>query len=60
MNYNSQYYLYYIHGMTKQEIMLMSLCDNSINKLTFNNFIQFKTECHQKRYRNVIHSCPEA
>ena len=42
MNYNSHYYLYYIHGMTKQEITLMSLCDNSINKLTFNNFIQFK------------------
>ena len=28
--------------MTKQEIMPMSLCDNSINKLTFNNCIQLK------------------
>ena len=28
--------------MTKHEIMPMSLCDNSINKITFNNCIQFK------------------
>ena len=25
MNYNMQYYLYYIHGMTKQEITLIIL-----------------------------------
>ena len=52
-----------IHSMTKHEIIPMSLCDNSINKLTLNNFIQFKAECHQKRHQdhlNVIHSCLEA
>ena len=43
--------------MTKQEIMPMSLCDNSINKLTFNNCIQLKLcqKRRQKSHLNEIH-----
>ena len=47
-------------AMTKQEIMPMSLYDNSINKLTFNNCLQLKLKHNAvkkktKSHLNAIH-----